>query len=82
MQYFQLIRGIHISTRNLVYLYQDVVKSSLIAQNHVFRTPPLTILFSGELDLDIASYIHSVYNDTYHIFVTYGLLKQHLALVQ
>lgn len=32
--------------------------------------------------VDIASYIHSVYNDTYHIFVTYGLLKQHLALAQ
>lgn len=45
MQYFWLIRGIHISTRNLVFLYQGVVKSSLIAQNYVFMTPPLTILF-------------------------------------
>ena len=45
MQYFRLIRGIHISTRNLIFLYQGVVKSSLIAKNYVFRTPPLTILF-------------------------------------
>lgn len=45
MQYFWLIRGIHISTRNLIFLYQGVVKSSLIAKNYVFRTPPLTILF-------------------------------------
>ena len=45
MQYFWLIRGIHNSTRNLIFLYQGVVKSSLIAKNYVFRTPPLTILF-------------------------------------
>ena len=32
-------------TRNLIFLYQGVVKSSLIAKNYVFRTPPLTILF-------------------------------------
>ena len=45
MQYFRLIRGIHISTQTLIFLYQGVVKSSLIAKNYVFRTPPLTILF-------------------------------------
>ena len=45
MQYFQLIKGIHISTQTLIFLYQDVVKSSLIAKIYVFMTPPLTILF-------------------------------------
>jgi len=45
MQYFRLIRGIHISTQTLIFLYQGVVKNSLIAKIHVFMTPPLTILF-------------------------------------
>ena len=63
MQYFRLIRGIHISTQNLVFLYQGVVKSSPIAQNYVFRTPPLTILFFRRIrprhSLDSASILLS-----------------------
>ena len=39
----------HFSTKTLIFLYQGVVKSSLIAQNYVFRTSPLTILFFRRL---------------------------------